>query len=264
MLKQDYYRSDARYMKKVIALHASKRKMNTYNLLKQIQSILADYDVEVEIISLYDLNIGDCLGCEKCIINDACVYNDDMDLILEKMKAADGIILSSPVYLQQVSGRLKTLIDRTCMWFHRPVLYGKPILSVATTKGSGLKQTLTYLQSVAQQWGAMSVGRIGRTIRNIDKPVTSKELSGFLKLLRAPQSYRPSLDDLITFEIQKALAKYLLGVDTQYWIEKGWNKKAYYFPCKVNGFKRILSGLLGFMVQRGMSRSPALQTQNKQ
>lgn len=227
--------------------------MNTYRLLVQIQQELAQNDVEVEIISLYDYNIQDCIGCEKCIIQDDYIHHDDMKLLMDKMVSADGIILSSPVYLQQVSGKLKIFIDRTCKWYHRPVLYGKPVLCAATTKGSGLKSTLSYLRSVAVQWGAMPAGSIGRTIRNIDSPVTKKELSGFIKLLQAPQSYRPSLNILINFEVQKALAKYLNGLDASYWDEMGWNTKPYYFLCSLNGFKCIISGAFGAALQRGMA-----------
>lgn len=242
-------------MKNVIALHASKRKMNTYKLLVQIKQELAQNDVEVEILSLYDFNIQDCLECEKCIIHDDCVHHDDVEILMNKMMSADGIILSSPVYLQQVSGKLKSFIDRTCKWYHRPVLYGKPVLCVATTKGSGLKSTLSYLRSVAVQWGAMPAGSIGRTIRNINSPVVKKEFLGFIKLLQAPQSYRPTLNTLTNFEVQKALAKYLNGLDTCYWSEKGWDKKPYFFECSTNGFKCIISKIFGAVLQRIMSHS---------
>lgn len=238
--------------------------MNTYRLLLQIQQELVKFDVEVEILSLYDFHIQDCLGCEKCIIQDDCVYHDDVELLTDKMKTADGIILSSPVYLQQISGKLKNFIDRTCKWYHRPALYGKPVLCVATTKGSGLKSTLSYLRSVAVQWGAMPVGSIGRTIRDINCPVTKKELSGFIKLLQAPRSYRPPLSSLINFEIQKALAKYLDGLDTRYWTEKGWDKESYYFQCSSNGLKCIVSAMFGTILQRGMAHGQISSPENKE
>ena len=104
------------FMKKVVALHASRRKVNKYKLLLQLQQDLAGYDIEVEILSLYDYNLKDCIGCEKCILRGECIHQDDAQLLMDKMAAADGIILSSPVYLKQVSGKLKGFIDRTCKW----------------------------------------------------------------------------------------------------------------------------------------------------
>ncbi len=244
-------------MKKVVALHASRRKVNTYKLLLQLQQDLAGYDIEVEILSLYDYNLKDCIGCEKCILRGECIHQDDAQLLMDKMAAADGIILSSPVYLKQVSGKLKGFIDRTCKWYHRPVLYGKPVLCVATTKGSGLKSTLSYLQSVAIQWGAMPAGRIGRSIRNIDSAVTKRELSEFTGLLNAPQKYRPSLNILIEFEVQKALAKYIGGLDGSYWKEKGWDTKVYFTQCSPNRLKCFTSRMFGAVLQRGMANGRA-------
>lgn len=231
--------------------------MNTYNLLVQIKEHLAKENIEVEIVSLYDLDIKSCLGCERCILQDKCVLKDDAEMLMEKIDAADGIILSSPVYMQQVSGKMKTFIDRTCKWYHRPVLYGKPILAVSTTKGSGLKSTLSYLSNVAVQWGAMPAGSIGRTIRNIDEPVSEKEISYFVKLLQSPQKYSPPLSSLINFEVQKVLTQYLGEIDAKYWNEKGWNTKSYYFPCKINCFKCMISGSVGFIIRRGIGSRKA-------
>lgn len=244
-------------MKKVVALHASRRKVNTYKLLLQLQQGLAGHEVEVEILSLYDYNLKDCVGCEKCILRGECIHQDDAQLLMDKMAAADGIILSSPVYLKQVTGKLKGFIDRTCKWYHRPVLYGKPVLCVATTKGSGLKSMLSYLQSVAIQWGAMPAGRIGRTIRNIDSAVTKKELSEFIRLLNAPQKYGPSLNILIDFEVQKALAKYIGGLDASYWKERGWDSKEYFTQCSPNRLKSFTSRMFGAVLQCGMAKGRA-------
>ena len=180
---------------------------------------------------------------------------------MTKLAAADGIIVSSPVYLQQVSGKLKTLIDRTCMWFHRPVLYGKPILCVATTKGSGIGATLAYESSVTLQWGAMPAGQIGRTIRTLHQPITPKELDKFTALLQAPQSYRPPMRALLNFEVQKALAKRLDGLDAAYWKLMGWYTAPYYFTCHVSRVKQFVSGRFGVFLQHKLAgRAVAMAT----
>jgi multimeric flavodoxin WrbA len=242
-------------MKKVIAIHASRRNKNTYDILVQLKNILAKKDIEVKIISLYDLNIKDCMGCEYCITNDSCVVKDEIQELMKAFEFADGIILSSPVYLQQVSGKMKTFIDRTCKWFHRPVLTEKPILSVATTKGSGLKSTLDYLESVTVQWGAMNAGSVGRNIRNIENPVENKEVKKFIQLLNNPSSYKPSLNSLINFEVQKSLAENLIDFDVEYWVNKGWNNRPYYNDCKINPFKRFIALIIGKSIRREMNRN---------
>ncbi len=238
--------------------------MNTYNLLIQIKELLANQDVELEILELYHYDIKDCIGCDCCILNGKCVLPDDVSQIMDTLTRADGIILASPVYLQQVSGKMKIFFGRTCRWYHRPELVGKPVLSVATTKGSGLKATLSYMENVAAQWGAITAGAVGRTIFTLQKPVSKKELTRFIRLLNAPCSYSPTLNQLIGFEVQKSLAQYLNGLDTAYWESHGWMNKPYFFHCKVNPGKRVISGTVGQIMRKNMGKGPALDAVQQQ
>lgn len=233
-------------MLKVIAINASSRKMNTYDLITQVKKILENNNVDTEIINLFDYAIKPCIGCEHCLIKGGCVLNDQTFDIMEKIKASDGIILSSPVYMENVSGKLKTFVDRTCSWFHRPEIYGKPVLIIATTKGSGLKSTIKYLDRVVIQWGAFSVGNIGRTIRTIDNKITESECQNFINHLNMKkENYKPSLNALINFQVQKVLAYKLIGLDSEYWKEKGWNDKKFYFKCKINIYKKLAAVSFG-------------------
>lgn len=240
-------------MKKVVAIHSSERKGDTYALLTQVGALLADSGAEMETLRLSQLDIRPCAGCEHCILKGGCVFRDDAELVMKKLREADGIVLSSPVYLRSVSGRLKNFVDRTCCWYHRPELCGKPVLCLASTKGSGLSGTLKYMESVAAQWGAMPAGRVGRTIRTIEKPVERREIARFLELMDAPESFRPTVGDLLEFEVQKSLASCLGGLDGAYWRERGWDKKPYFTPCRCPLAGRAVSGLVGGAMRRSMA-----------
>ncbi len=242
-------------MKKVVIVHGGKRKQNTYVLLSQIKDHFEALSIHVTILSLYDYHIEDCIGCEACMTRGCCGLKDDTNFILEQIQTADGIVLSSPVYLRQISGRLKSLADRTCSWFHRPPLAGIPILAVATTNGSGLKDTLAYLQSIGEQWGGMNAGSIGRTIKNHKERVTSAELNHFLALLEKPYTYRPSFANLLNFQVQKALAMQVLTQDLAYWTEKGWTNQSYYQAAKLNPFSNGLAKFIGYAMQKGMAKA---------
>lgn len=220
----------------------------------QIQALLAQNGTQLEIVELYQYDIRDCAGCDACVLTDRCPLKDDVPALMEKLASADGVILASPVYLQQVSGKMKTFFDRTCRWYHRPVLAGKPVLCVATTKGSGLKATLSYLKNVAAQWGAVPAGTVGRTIFDLAKPVTPGEIARFSLLLEAPERYAPTLRQLIGFEVQKSLAQYLNGLDSAYWREKQWLDRPYFYPCRVSPLRRAVSGTVGRAMRRGMAR----------
>jgi len=100
--------------KKVLAINSSKRKKNTFNLLKQLKEQLHIKNIEVNIINLFDFDIKECLGCEKCLRKGNCHIEDDGTRLMEMMKNYDGIILSTPVYMGNISGKLKNFVDRTC------------------------------------------------------------------------------------------------------------------------------------------------------
>lgn len=89
--------------------------------------ILADYFMEgaksagnnVEKISLKDKNIAFCKGCLACQQTKKCVINDDAVEIADKMCSADVIVFATPIYYYEMSGQMKTLLDRGNSLFTR-------------------------------------------------------------------------------------------------------------------------------------------------
>ena len=67
---------------------------------------------EVEKISLKDKSIAFCKGCLACQTLKSCVIKDDMADITEKMKEADVVVFATPVYYYEMSGQMKTMLDR--------------------------------------------------------------------------------------------------------------------------------------------------------
>lgn len=225
--------------KKVIAINSSKRKKNTYGILRKLQEELKKEQVEVEVIDLFDYDIKECYGCEQCLRKGKCHINDDMDLLMDKLKNSDGIIIGTPVYMGGLSGKLKVFIDRTCKWFHRPELVGVPGLIVATTAASGLKDTFKSLDKLLIQWGAFPTGSIGRTASNSKNPIRYEEYKNFLNhLSMKKEDYKPTLNQLMMFQIQKVLATKILDLDKEYWQEKNWTNNNYFFTCKISQVKK--------------------------
>lgn len=228
--------------KKVLAINSSKRKKNTYNILTDIKTQFKDINIDVDIINLYDYTIKDCLGCETCILKDKCFVDDDMDMLMDKMQEYDGIILSTPIYLNNVSGKLKTFIDRTCRWVHRPVLAGIPTMNVVSTASSGIKNTTKYMDNVAIQWGAFPTSSISRKVTTWKDKIEPKEYDKFVKHLMMPkEQYKPTLNQLILFSVYKVLALKVMKIDTDYWDEKGWSDKDYYIDARINIFKKFIA-----------------------
>jgi multimeric flavodoxin WrbA len=102
---------------KVVAFNGSPRKDgNTSILIKHVFSELEAQRIETDLVQLSDKEIHGCIACYKCLKNKdkQCAVKTDADNeYIEKMLGADGIVLGSPVYFQDVTPEMKALIDRT-------------------------------------------------------------------------------------------------------------------------------------------------------
>lgn len=100
---------------KVIAINGSPRgEGNTYHALKLVLEQLEEHDIETEIVHVGNKIIRGCMACGGCAKNkdEQCVINDDVNIIIQKMKSADGIIIGSPVYYASIAGTMKCFLDR--------------------------------------------------------------------------------------------------------------------------------------------------------
>ena len=102
--------------KKVLVLSASPRRGGNSDLLcDQFTSGAQEAGHNAEKIFLKDKKINYCMGCGTCLNGvKRCPQKDDMAEVLEKMIAADVIVMATPVYFYTMSAQMKTLIDRTC------------------------------------------------------------------------------------------------------------------------------------------------------
>ena len=104
---------------KVTAFNGSARKDgNTAILIKYVFRELEREGIETELVQLAGSSIHGCIACMKCHENkdQRCAVKDDIvNDCIEKMVAADGIILGSPTYFANVSTEMKALIDRAGM-----------------------------------------------------------------------------------------------------------------------------------------------------
>jgi multimeric flavodoxin WrbA len=102
--------------KKVLILSASPRKGGNSDLLcDRFMHGAREAGHQAEKIFLRDKKITYCTGCGVCQSNGGmCVQKDDMAEVLDKMVAADVLVMATPVYFYTMNAQMKTLIDRTC------------------------------------------------------------------------------------------------------------------------------------------------------
>ncbi len=235
----------------VVIINGSPRNGNTARVLHDIEEILRAEGIGTSLVHLAGLTIRDCTGCERCIRETtACVFQDDAREILSQVLTADGLVLATPVYVGTVTGKLKSLIDKTAAWLHRPQTVGLPVLPVVTTAGSGRKRTLAYLTEAVTYWGAHPMAGISRTATD-RAPVRRGELDSFLRHLRIPKSrYRPSLRQVVLFNVQKVLALKVARIDRLFWEERGWDRRDFYYSCRLSLGKRIVGRLVFALLMR--------------
>lgn len=101
-------------MSKIVILIGSMRKGGNTELLVNSFAEGAKDNNEIEIISVSDVKVNPCIGCNSCFKreNNSCFQDDDMKLVYEKLKEADMLVAASPVYFYGLSAQLKAIIDR--------------------------------------------------------------------------------------------------------------------------------------------------------
>lgn len=103
---------------KVVAFNGSPRKEgNTTIAIRTVFEELEAQNIKTEMVDLYKHKIQGCTACMACAKtkNGECAMHDDFNLLFQKMREADGIIIGSPVYVSSMSGITKCLIERACL-----------------------------------------------------------------------------------------------------------------------------------------------------
>ncbi|WP_352420133.1 flavodoxin family protein [Proteiniborus sp.] len=147
-------------MRKIVAYIGSRRgeSSNTYKFAKSVLDFVsANCDSTYEIIRPEDFLINECEGCQVCFREGYCIKDDDIKLIKNKLLGADFIVLASPVYVHNISGDLKVLIDRLGYWTHLLKLAGKGSAVLTTNMSNGHNTALNYLEMVLTSLGSQVV-----------------------------------------------------------------------------------------------------------
>ncbi len=140
-------------MKKVLLISSSPRRGGNSDLLcDQFLRGAADAGHRAEKIFLAEKTIHYCTGCGACAnATRPCVQQDDVAEILEKMVAADVIVLATPVYFYTMCAQLKTLIDRSCPRY--TAISNKKfyfILTAADSRVDAMRRTVESLRGFTE------------------------------------------------------------------------------------------------------------------
>jgi multimeric flavodoxin WrbA len=103
---------------KIIGINGSPRKQwNTATLVAKALEGAAAQGATTELFHLYDLDFKGCKSCFACKIRGGksygkCVLSDDLAPVLEKIDAADALVIGSPIYFGSVTGETRSFFER--------------------------------------------------------------------------------------------------------------------------------------------------------
>ncbi|MDR0907277.1 MAG: flavodoxin family protein [Rikenellaceae bacterium] len=150
---------------KVVAINGSPRKEgNTALALGAMGEVFKSEGIELEIIHIGAQAIHGCMGCGACGRNrngKCIVAGDAVNEAVQKMSAADGIVLGSPVYYAGIAGTMKCFLDRAfyVAGANGGLFAGKVGTAVVSARRSGTTPTfagLNYYLTIANMFVAGS------------------------------------------------------------------------------------------------------------
>lgn len=119
------------FMARVLFIVGSRRKGNSYHLMKYLSDGLARVRISTDTIIPGNQKIYLCTGCMDCDKNGICDFNDDMKSNIEKVKEAEVLIFITPTRWNTMSGDLKIFIDRLNPLYSTKGLRNKRIITIA-------------------------------------------------------------------------------------------------------------------------------------
>lgn len=146
-------------MKKIVILNgAAKKNGNTAAMINAFKAGAEGNDVTE--FYLQTMNIRGCLDCGECKrkekgSTEPCVQKDDMSQIYAAVRAADVIVFASPVYWWDITGTLKTAIDRLyALLMNGSAGSLKETVLLMTSGGSPIDHMLDWYKNFADwlQW----------------------------------------------------------------------------------------------------------------
>lgn len=240
----------------------------TAYLEEKLKRIGPEYHMNIrfDYVPLGRMDIRTCRGCRICFDKGEafCPLKDDVPGIARQIADADGILLASPVYVEDVNGVMKNWIDRMAYLCHRPAFAGKTACILATSGSGASSRTLKTMSTALNSWGIRVVCRAkfcaGARISDEDilcryEKQLERLALRFMKAIRY-KAAKPSFYSLMAFKIQQNYRRRKPAsgdsADYVYWKENGWLNPhvKYYKTQNCNPIKIAVARIIGDTVTK--------------
>lgn len=149
---------------KVLLVNGSPRAAGCTNTaLEEVAKTLGEAGIETEIFWLGAKPVQDCIACGKCRELKKCVFDDVVNMLIEKAKTADGFVFGSPVYYAHPSGRVQSALDRA-FYAGKYAFAGKPGAAIVSARRGG---TASSFDVINKYFGISSMPVVSSTYWNM-------------------------------------------------------------------------------------------------
>ncbi len=117
----------------------------TFTALSTVATQLEKNGVESQMIQIGSKAIRGCIACGKCKDTGYCIFKDDpVNEVIDLLRAADGVIVGSPVYYAGPNATLCALLDRVFFMKSAPYAF-KPAAGIVSCRRGGASASFDRL-----------------------------------------------------------------------------------------------------------------------
>ena len=228
---------------KILVIHGSMRKGNTYSLTKEIVDRLsAKHDITISEISVSDIDLPFCTSCHVCFAKgeEYCPNHNSLAPLRKQLLDCDGAIFTGTTYVWSLNAAMKNILDHFAYMFHRPALFGKHGLVIVTSAGNKERAIAKYIKAVIAQMGIN--GALIFTLNTKQKQMGSESALAkkldevaekFYSRIKSKQRISPTLRTIAKHNAFRAMLQSDFSEyprDTEYWKEPSNGSTAYPVP----------------------------------
>ena len=101
-------------MKTLIINGSPRPNGDTVSLIRRLEE---DLDGEYKVVDAYRCNISPCVDCRYCKEHSGCAIQDEMQEVYPYIQECDNIVIASPIYFSEVTGKVLDVCSRLQTWF---------------------------------------------------------------------------------------------------------------------------------------------------
>ena len=100
-----------------------------------INRLIQSLEGEYRVVDAYRSNISPCVDCRYCWEHPGCAINDEMQEIYSYLEDCDNIVIASPIYFSELTGKMLDLGSRLQTYFCGR-FFRKEKISIAPKRGA--------------------------------------------------------------------------------------------------------------------------------